>query len=148
MYLDAFLFQDKVLKVWDITGDSPGFVAERDVKLGALHDVSPCPDAPFVMVMGGDKRDDNLKVWDVRESAPVRARFGQRKLLNPLNTAEFGFATADEAEVKTEDIEMEVGESLGSMSIKEEKSKVSGGAAGKFQKKNNDKKKKNKIKNF
>ena len=62
LYLDAPLFQDKVLKVWDITGDSPGFVAERDVKLGALHDVSPCPDAPFVMVMGGDKRDDNLKV--------------------------------------------------------------------------------------
>ena len=78
----------------------------------------------------------------------MRARSGQRKLLNPLNTAEFGFATADEAEAKTEDIEMEVGESLGSLSIKEEKSKLSGGAAGKFQKKNNDKKKKNKIKNF
>ena len=78
----------------------------------------------------------------------MRARSGQRKLLNPLNTAEFGFATADEAEAKTEDIEMEVGESLGSMSIKEEKKKVSGGAAGKFQKKNNEKKKKNKIKNF
>ena len=53
----------------------------------------------------------------------------------------------DEAEAKTEDIEMEVGESLGSMSIKEEKSRVSGGAAGKFQKKNNNKKK-NKIKIF
>ena len=47
------------------------------------------------------------------------------------------------------DIEMEVGQSLGSMSLKEEKSKeVSGGAAGKFKKKNNEKKKKNKIKNF
>ena len=64
-----------------------------------------------------------------------------------MNTAECGFATVDEAEAKTEDIEMEVGESLGSMSIKEEKSRVSGGAAGKFQKKNNNKKK-NKIKIF
>jgi len=141
--------QDQMLKVWDIADESPVFVAEQEMKLGLLHDVARCPDAPFVMVMGGDKRDNNLKVWDVREAAPVRARFGQRKLLNPLNTAEFGFATADEAEVKTEDIEMEVGESLGSMSLKEEKSKeVSGGAAGKFKKKNTDKKKKNKIKNF
>ena len=135
-----------MLKVWDIAGESPVFVAENEVKLGLLHDVALGPDAPFVTVMGGDKRDNNLKVWDVRESAPVRARFGQRKLLNPLKTAEFGFDTADEAEVKTEDIETEVGESLGS---KDEKSKeVSGGAAGKFKKKNTEKKKKNKIKNF
>ena len=129
-----------MLKVWDIAGESPVFVAENEVKLGLLHDVARCPDAPFVMVMGGDKRDNNLKVWDVRESAPVRARFGQRKLLNPLNTAKFGFAIADEAEVKAEDIKMEVRESLGFMSLKEEKSEdVSGGTAGKF-KKNNDKK--------
>ena len=93
------------------------------------------------MVMDEDKRYDNLKVWDVRKSATVtvRARFGQRKLLNPLNIAEFGFTTADEAEVKTEDIEREVRESLRSMTLNEEKSKeVSGGAAGKFKKKNNE----------
>ena len=97
------LSQDQMLKVWDIADESPVFVAEQEMKLGLLHDVARCPDAPFVMVMGGDKRDNNLKVWDVWESAPVRARFGQRKLLNLLNTAEFGFATADEAQVKTED---------------------------------------------
>ena len=51
-----------------------------------------------------------------------------------------------------QDMETEVGASLGSMSIKEEKSaasaavKTSGGAAGKFKKKNKEKKKK--IKNF
>ena len=94
--------------MWDIAGESPVFVAENEVKLGLIHDVARCPDAPFVMVMGGDKRDNNFKVLDVRESAPVRARFGRRKMLNPLNTAEFGFAIADEAEVKTEDIKMEV----------------------------------------
>ena len=54
--------QDKVLKVWDVAGEVPVFVTERDIKLGELHDCAPCPDAPFVMVMGGDKTSDNLKV--------------------------------------------------------------------------------------
>ena len=54
--------QDKVLKVWDVAGEAPVFVTERDIKLGELHDCAPCPDAPFVMVMGGDKTSDNLKV--------------------------------------------------------------------------------------
>jgi len=135
--------QDKVLKVWDINGDNPEFVTERDVKLGQLHACSPCPDAPFVVCMGGDKPSDNLKVWDVRESAPVKARFGQRTLQNPLKTAEFGFATADEAE-PADDMDAEAALSLESMTIKEEKPvvKTSGGAVGKFKKKNKDKKKK------
>ena len=137
------LYQDKVLKVWDINGDNPEFVTERDVKLGQLHACSPCPDAPFVVCMGGDKPSDNLKVWDVRESAPVKARFGQRTLQNPLKTAEFGFATADEAE-PADDMDAEAALSLESMTIKEEKPvvKTSGGAVGKFKKKNKDKKKK------
>ena len=51
-----------MLKVWDVAGEAPVFVTERDLKLGELHDCAPCPDAPFVMVMGGDKTSDNLKV--------------------------------------------------------------------------------------
>ena len=35
---------------------------------------------------------------DLRELAPVRSVFGKRQLSNPLNTTEFGFATAEEAE--------------------------------------------------
>ena len=35
---------------------------------------------------------------DLRDMAPVRSVFGKRKLTNPLNTTEFGFATAEEAE--------------------------------------------------
>merc|ERR1711915_413689 len=140
---------DKVLKVWDINGDSPQFVTERDVKLGQLHACSPCPDAPFVVCMGGDKASDNFKVWDVRESAPVKARFGKRTLQNPLKTAEFGFATADDAEPE-EDMETDAAALVESMTIKEDEKpttvKTSGGAAGKFKKKNKEKKKK--IKNF
>ena len=84
--------------MWDIAGESPQFVCERDVKLGQLQTLASCPDAPFVVCMGGDKSSDNMKVLDIRDSAQVRTRFGKRQLQNPLKTAEFGFATADEAE--------------------------------------------------
>ena len=101
------------------------------------------------MTTGGDKTSDNFKVWDIRESAPVRQRFGQRTLQNPLKTADFGFATADEAE-PSEDMDTEAAASLQSMSLTEETSnnnpKQSKGAAGKFKKKSKEKKKK--IKNF
>ena len=58
-----------VLQVWDIADDSPKCVQEREMKLGRLHCAEGCPDAPFVVCMGGDKNSDNLKVLDVRESA-------------------------------------------------------------------------------
>ena len=48
--------QDKVLKVWDISTDQPVFVAERDVKLGQLHTLATCPDAPFVTCIGKDTK--------------------------------------------------------------------------------------------
>jgi len=138
--------QDKVLKVWDISGDSPQFVCERDVKLGQLQTVVACPDAPFVVCMGGDKSSDNFKVLDIRDSAQVRSRFGKRQLQNPLKTAEFGFATADEAE-PGEDMETEAAICLGSMTlasgetVEVKSAPVSGGAISKFKKKNKEKKK-------
>lgn len=140
--------QDKMMKVWDISGAQPQFVMERNMKLGALQTVIGCPDAPFVVCMGGDKTGDgNLKVMDIRDSADVRQRFGSRKLQNPLGTAEFGFSTADEAEPEQD---MEVAASaLENMDIskvskplQQETTKVSGGAASKFKKKNKDGKKK------
>ena len=57
------------LQVWDIADDAPKCVQEREMKLGRLHCAEGCPDAPFVVCMGGDKNSDNLKVLDVRESA-------------------------------------------------------------------------------
>ena len=119
------------------------------MRLGQLHDLATCPDAPFVVCVGGDKKDDNLKVWDIRESAAVKARFGQRKLENPLNTAEFGYRTADEAE-PAEEMETEAISGIKSMNITETDTKPvlpkpSGGAASKFKKKNKEKKKKKKL---
>jgi len=138
--------QDKAMKVWDISGPQPTFVSEREVKLGALHTVQACPDAPFVVCMGGDKPSDNFKVYDLRDSQPVRTRFGSRKLVNPLNTADFGFSTADEAEPVEEMETMDAAAAnLESMSLAQEseaKPKPSGGAVSKFKKKDKDKRKK------
>ena len=103
-----------LVQVWDISGPQPAFVGERALGLGTLHTLSNCPDVPFVVAAGGDKSSDNFKVpdffpleycqyfipqvMDLRELAPVRSVFGKRQLSNPLNTTEFGFATAEEAE--------------------------------------------------
>lgn len=153
---------DKVMKVWDIAGDQPTFVTERDLKLGELHVVSSCPDAPFVVCMGGDKPSDNFKVMDVRESSQVKQRFGSRLLQNPLKTSDFGFATLDDAE-PTEDMETEAAaDNLQSMSLQSDGpvsgpvviephhpvNKSSGGAASKFSKQKKEEKKAKKKKNM
>merc|ERR1711874_548458 len=133
----------KMLKVWDISGPQPAFVGERSLGLDTLHTLANCPDVPFVVAAGGDKSSDNFKVMDLRELAPVRL-FGKRQLSNPLNTTEFGFATAVEAE-PAEDMDTvteAATNTLQSMSISPEK--PSGGAAAKFRKKDKDKKKKKK----
>jgi len=148
---------DGSLKVWDIAGDQPAFVTEREVKLGQLQVLASCPDAPFVVCMGGDKSSDNFKVMDVRDSLQVRQRFGKRNLQNPLKTSDFGFATADEAE-NSEDMETEATTvNLQSMSLHSsdpsagpvvipEFNKPTGGAASKFSKKKKEEKKAKKKK--
>jgi len=145
--------QDNIMKVWDISGPEPAFVCEKDLKLGALHAAHGCPDAPFVVCVGGDRRDDNFKVLDIREHAAVRQVFGSRRLVNPLRTAEFGHSTLAEAEPR-EDMETDTMQAtLSSMSLAATTapatapaapatSSATGGAAGKFKKKEKKKKKK------
>merc|ERR1712080_477125 len=111
---------------------------------GALHTVQACPDAPFVVCMGGDKPSDNFKVLDLRESPLVRSRFGLVPLQNPLRTAEFGFATAAEAEAAKdmEDMDTEAAaDNLQTMSLTPQEPKPSGGIGAKFKKKDKKKKK-------
>ena len=144
---------DKTIKVWDISDNKPTCVQEQNLRLGALHSLEGCPDAPFVLVAGGDKQDNNLKVFDIREYAAVRSRFGNRNLTNPLKYTDFGYTTANDAEVtinidqnndsshelvngdKNKDVEMsDKSETLPKPD--------SGGAAKKFLKKTKKKKKK------
>jgi len=139
---------DKTMKVWDIADNKPTCVQERNMKLGMIHCMAGCPDAPFVTVMGGDKSSDNLKVLDIREAASVRSRFGSRKLTNPLGFSAFAYETANEAEpVNDEEMaeqfaEIKVEDAASEPKQEASSSSSGGGAAGKFRKK--EKKKKNK----
>jgi len=140
---------DKTMKVWDILNDKPEFVMEEPAKIGLIQGMAGCPDAPFVIAMGGDKRSENFKVLDIRESPQVRQRFGRRKLENPLNFSPFGYETADQAEPAESMDADAAADDLGSMSLSMDPNTAtsstkqnSGGAAAKF--KNKDKKKKKK----
>ncbi len=130
------LLPRRTLKVWDVQGASPHCVPERPMELGELHTLDGCPDAPFVVCAGGDLARDNLRVWDVREAASVRARFGRRQLSNPLGASAFAHATLAEAETEAKDEEGAMQEAPPSSSSS---GHVVGGAAGKFRKKKNKK---------
>nr|ACO13022.1 Periodic tryptophan protein 1 homolog [Lepeophtheirus salmonis] len=125
---------DKTLKVWDIPDNKPTCIHERNMKLGQLHCLDNCPDAPFLMAIGGDKNSNNFKVFDIRESSTTLQHFGSRKLVNPLGMSDWGFETANEAEVKEEEMETEA--------VTEDSTKSSvpksGGAIGKFKKKSSE----------
>jgi len=135
---------DKTMRVWDIMGNKPEFVMEKKLSLGVLQSVVGCPDAPFVVALGGDEKSSNLKVLDIRDSTQVRQRFGSRKLLNPLKTSEFGYSTANEAEPNEmeTDAAAEVFETMSLEAKPSESKPASGGAAAKFKKKDKKKKKK------
>ncbi len=130
---------DETLKVWDVSENRPKCVEERRMALGRLHALDACPDAPFVIVIGGDKAQDNLKLMDVREMAAVKRNFADKTLRNPLNGADFGFGTLGEAEKRIEDAmkSMEI-------DVEEDKKAPSGGATKKALKKRQKKQKKKK----
>ena len=39
------------------------------MKIGTIHCLDSCQDAPFVIAMGGDNPSDNIKCLDIREAA-------------------------------------------------------------------------------
>ena len=60
---------DKTMKVWDISKSKPTCISETEAKIGMVHALDGCPDAPFVFAFGGDTPSHNMHVMDVRESA-------------------------------------------------------------------------------
>ncbi|KAG7165153.1 Periodic tryptophan protein 1-like, partial [Homarus americanus] len=62
---------DGSVKLWDIADGKPSFIEEHCPTLGHLQCLASCPDTPFVFCMGGDNKENNFKVWDIRESVNV-----------------------------------------------------------------------------
>lgn len=75
---------DSVVKVWDIADNtSPVLVYEKETNLGALQCLAPNPDNPFVFAIGGNNKQHNFKVLDLKEIAEVREKFQERGLVKP-----------------------------------------------------------------
>jgi periodic tryptophan protein 1 len=66
---------DKMVKLWDLTGNQPSCIASTNPKVGAVFAASFCKDAPFLLAVGGSK--GNLHVWDTLSSGEVARRFGK-----------------------------------------------------------------------
>ncbi|KAL5011104.1 hypothetical protein ScPMuIL_013409 [Solemya velum] len=86
--------EDKSFKVWDTQNNKPSLVLEKDLKLGKLHCVRACPEAPFVFAIGGEKE---MKIWDIRESGAVRKHFEDRAPSGVTMAAMEGEGQMDEA---------------------------------------------------
>lgn len=131
------------------------------MKIGLVHCLESCPDAPFVVACGGDNPCENLRLFDLRESAAgkkpfnefqihsfyisfhpflVRNRFGDRNLENPLGYTPFGYKNANEAEIESMEGASEEKDEVPQVV---EPVKTSGGAVGKFKKEKKKKKQKN-----
>lgn len=66
---------DKMVKLWDLTGNQPSCIASTNPKVGAVFAASFCKDAPFLLAVGGSK--GNLHVWDTLSCGEVARRFGK-----------------------------------------------------------------------
>lgn len=66
---------DKMVKLWDLTGDQPSCIASVNPKVGAIFAAGFCKDAPFLLAVGGSK--GNLHVCDTLTFGEVSRRFGK-----------------------------------------------------------------------
>ena len=59
---------DETIKIWDVLNDKPRLIEEKNPKLGIIHTLTSCPNYPFVISAGGNNKENNFKVWDMRNS--------------------------------------------------------------------------------
>lgn len=73
---------DETVKTWDFNEENiPGLVSEREFKMGHIHCLSLCPDSPFVIAIGADKKSNNFTVFDLQNIDPVKHTFSSRELI-------------------------------------------------------------------
>ncbi|CAG2167284.1 unnamed protein product [Oppiella nova] len=61
---------DKLVKVWDVDDKSAHFITQfSDLNIGAVLSLSPNPDLPFIIAVGGDNnKAENFKIIDISKS--------------------------------------------------------------------------------
>lgn len=59
------------LKTWDIQAVStPKLVYEKNFNMGVVQCLELCPDSPFIIAAGGDRKDNNFTVLDLQRIDP------------------------------------------------------------------------------
>lgn len=59
---------DGVMKVWDLADQTaPTLVWQQTNHIGAIQCLAANPDSGFVFFAGGDNKENNFKVFDLRE---------------------------------------------------------------------------------
>ncbi|XP_056636224.1 periodic tryptophan protein 1 homolog [Diorhabda carinulata] len=72
---------DETVKIWDFALENePNCVAQKEFNLGSIHCLDLCPDLPFVLTVGGDKKSHNFTVFDIQNIDVVKHTFGPRGL--------------------------------------------------------------------
>lgn len=60
---------DELVKVWDCLEEAaPTLVTEINLGIGQVHCLELCPESPFVITAGGDKKSNNFTVFDLRNN--------------------------------------------------------------------------------
>ncbi|XP_072762415.1 periodic tryptophan protein 1 homolog [Anoplolepis gracilipes] len=126
---------DGVTKVWDLLDQAgPTLIWEQTNNLGAIQCLAANPDNGFIFAAGGDNKEHNFQVLDLREIPALREKFADaghasNSLVKEIKQ-EITEVKQEIIEVKQEimDIadnveEMEI-ESLGSSSTQAEKTKI------------------------
>ncbi|XP_015588940.1 periodic tryptophan protein 1 homolog [Cephus cinctus] len=119
-----------ILKVWDVINHNEAILVwEKKANLGALQCLAANPDSPFIFVLGGDNKSDNMKVLNLLTSSAVSDRFKERQKIK----LEFGDSQGTQTrEVKTNQEIMEVTDEMESVALETSVS----GSLGKKKKRN------------
>ncbi|CAG9861106.1 unnamed protein product [Phyllotreta striolata] len=87
---------DETVKIWDYKdlANAPCLINEKEFNLGNVHCLDLCPDLPFVISAGGDKKSHNFTVFDIQNIDVVRNTFQPRGLIKSESVKEEGASTS------------------------------------------------------
>ncbi|XP_066137795.1 periodic tryptophan protein 1 homolog [Euwallacea fornicatus] len=95
---------DETVKTWDFNDENlPTLINEREFKMGNIHCLELCPDSPFVIALGGDKKSSNFTVYDLQNVDSIKHTFESRELIQlvPDLTGESRAATCADENLST-----------------------------------------------
>lgn len=66
--------QDGTYKTWDLEGAEPVLISQKNLKIGCIQCLDITPDSPFLLVSGGDKKNNPLTVFNALEETAGKSK--------------------------------------------------------------------------